>query len=267
MGQKLLNDPFRAVDEMLEGAICAHGASFEVLRSGRGLVARVRGPARRVGVITGGGSGHEPAFIGYLGRGLVDAVAVGNVFASPSARPVVEVARHLGAPDGVLLVYNNYEGDVMNFDLAGELLADAGIDSQTVLVTDDVASAPRGRENERRGVAGCIAVLKAAGARAEEGGSLPEVAAAARLANERTRTVGVGLAPCTLPTAAEPTFEIADGEIDIGMGLHGEAGISRTALMTADDVADTVVSAVVEDRPPRPASRCRCSSIRLARRP
>ena len=138
-------------------------------------------------------------------------------------------------------------------------MPNAGIGSQTVLVTDDVASAPRGREHERRGVAGCIAVLKAAGARADEGASLLEVAAAARLANERTRSVGVGLAPCMLPTAAEPTFEIADGEIDIGMGLHGEAGVSRTALMAADDVADTLLARSSKTGRPRPASRYSCS--------
>ncbi len=248
--QKLLNDPFHAVDEMLHGALCAHGDSFEILSSGRGVVTRVPERTRRVGVIFGGGSGHEPAFFGYLGRGLADGVPVGNVFASPSSRPIVEVARWLEPPEGVLFIYGNYEGDVMNFDLAAELLADEGIASQTVLVTDDVASAPKGRESERRGVAGDIVVLKAAGAKADEGGNLAEVADAARLANERTRSVGVGLAPCTLPTADGPTFEIADGEMDIGMGVHGEAGIRRTRLASADEVTDVLLSIILEDRPP-----------------
>ena len=248
--QKLLNDPFRAVDEMLEGAFCAHGSAFQVLPSGRGVVSRSRGTARRTGVITGGGSGHEPAFFGYLGPGLADGVAVGNVFASPSARPIAEVARTLAMPEGVLFIYGNYEGDVMNFDLAAELLADEGIASETVLVTDDVASAPRGREPERRGVAGDVVVLKAAGARADEGGGLPEVTEAARQANERTRTVGVGLAPCTLPTADRPTFEIAEGEIDIGMGVHGEAGIRRTRMVSADEITELLVTTILDDRPP-----------------
>ena len=248
--QKLLNDPFHAVDEMLAGALCAHGDAFEILPSGRSVVTRVAEQTRRVGVITGGGSGHEPAFFGYLGRGLADGVPVGNVFASPSTRPIVEVARRLAAPDGVLFIYGNYEGDVMNFDLAAEILADEGIASQTVVVTDDVASAPKGRESERRGVAGDVVVLKAAGAKADEGGDLAEVTAAARHANERTRSAGVGLAPCTLPTAAAPTFEIADGEMDIGMGVHGEAGIRRTALAAADEVADVLLGMILEDRPP-----------------
>jgi dihydroxyacetone kinase-like protein len=247
---KLLNDPFRAVDEMLAGLHCAHGDSIEILPSGRGVVRRALSAERRVGVITGGGSGHEPAFFGYLGQGLADGVAVGNVFASPSARPVVEVARHLARPEGVLFIYGNYEGDVMNFDLASELLADAGIPSQTVLVTDDVASAPRGQEEDRRGVAGDLIVLKAAGTCADGGGSLDDVSAAARLANERTRTVGVGLAPCTLPTAEHPTFEIGEGEMDLGMGVHGEAGIERMRLASADAVADTLLGMILDDRPP-----------------
>lgn len=246
---KLLNDPFCAVDEMLQGAVLAHGDAFDVLPGGRAVVGRVRSPIRRIAVITGGGSGHEPAFFGYVGRGLADGVGVGNVFASPSARTIVEIAQHLHPDDGVLFIYGNYEGDVMNFDLAGELLADAGIDSRTVLVTDDVASAPHGREMERRGVAGDVIVLKAAGARADEGGSLVEVAEAGSLANDRTRTVGVGFSPCTLPTAEEPTFEIADGEMDIGMGVHGEAGIHRARLTTADEVADALLTIILEDRP------------------
>lgn len=248
--QKLLNDPFRAVDEMLAGAAIAHGRDFRILASGRGLIRREGCDGRRVGVLFGGGSGHEPAFFGYLGPGLADGVPVGNVFASPSARPIVEIARELRAPDGVLFIYGNYEGDVMNFDLAAELLADEGVRSETVVVTDDAASAPRGREAERRGVAGDVVVLKAAGARADEGGSLTDVAAAARLANERTRTVGVALAPCTLPTAEHATFEIPEGDMDIGMGVHGEAGISRTRLAPADEVADTLLAMILDDRPP-----------------
>jgi len=248
--KKLLNDPFRAVDEMLAGAARAHDGAFRILPSGRGLMRRGGCGTRRAGVLFGGGSGHEPAFFGYLGPGLADGVPVGNVFASPSARPIVEIAHELHAPDGVLFIYGNYEGDVMNFDLAGELLADEGIRSQTVIVTDDAASAPHGRESERRGVAGDIVVLKAAGAHADEGATLDAIADAARLANERTRTVGVALAPCTLPTAEGPTFEIAEGEMDIGMGVHGEAGIRRTRLAPADEVADTLLTMILDDRPP-----------------
>ena len=248
--QKLLNDPFHAVDEMIAGVAVAHGADFEILPSGRGLVRRDGCGGRRAGILFGGGSGHEPAFLGYLGRGLADGVPVGNVFASPSARPIVEIARRLNPRDGVLFIYGNYEGDVMNFYLAAELLAEEEMVARTVLVTDDVASAPRGREPERRGVAGDVVVLKAAGARADEGATLDEIVDAAQHANERTRTVGVALAPCTLPTASAPTFEIPEGEMDVGMGVHGEAGIRRGRLAPADEVADTLVTMILEDRPP-----------------
>jgi dihydroxyacetone kinase-like protein len=246
---KLLNDPFRAVDEMLAGVLCANGSSVSLLPSGRGAVLTpIRG--RQTGVMFGGGSGHEPAFLGYLGPGLADGVPVGNVFASPSARPIAEIARHLRRPDGVVFIYGNYEGDVMNFGLAAELLAEEGIATQTVVVTDDVASAPKGQERERRGVAGDVIVLKAAGARADEGGSIADVSDAALRANDRTRTVGVGLSPCTLPTAEAPNFEIPTGQMDIGLGVHGEAGIERIPIGTADEVADRLVGLILTDRPP-----------------
>jgi phosphoenolpyruvate---glycerone phosphotransferase subunit DhaK len=235
--RKLVNDPFAVVDEMLAGILVAHGDLVSRTAKGRGLVLKHRSPQRRVGVIIGGGSGHEPAFFGALGRGLADGAAVGNVFASPSATPAVEVARELDSDDGVLFVYGNYEGDIMNFDLAAELLADAGIASQTVLVTDDVVSAPDAPA-DRRGVAGDVVIFKAAGARAEEGADLAAVTAAARHANDRTRTIGVGLGPCTVPAAGRPTFELPEGEMDIGMGVHGEAGIRRGRIASADTVAD-----------------------------
>lgn len=246
--RKLLNDPFAAVDEMLAGILCAHGHAVELTAGGRGLVLRDRSARRRVAVVTGGGSGHEPAFFGQVGRGLADGVAVGNVFAAPSATPIVEVVRRLAPPEGALFVYGNYEGDVMNFGLAAELLADEGIRTETVLVTDDVASADT--PGERRGVAGGLVVVKAAGARADEGADLASVAAATRAANARTRSIGVGLAPCTLPTAATPTFELGADEMDIGMGVHGEAGIRRAPRVAADEVASLLVELLLADRPP-----------------
>jgi dihydroxyacetone kinase-like protein len=246
--RKLLNDPFAAVDEMLAGILCAHGDAVELTGGGRGLVLRTRSPRRRVAVVTGGGSGHEPAFFGQLGPGFADGVAVGNVFAAPSARPVVEVVRRIAPVDGAVFVFGNYEGDVMNFGLAAELLADAGIPTETVLVTDDVASAAE--PAERRGVAGGLVVVKAAGAAADEGGGLAQVAVAAREANERTRSIGVGLAPCTLPTAAEPTFTLAEDEMDVGMGVHGEAGIRRAPRASSAEVAAQLVELLLADRPP-----------------
>lgn len=246
--RKLINDPFDAVDHMLGGLVATFPGVVELTPSGRGVVL-TRRRRRRVGVIVGGGSGHEPAFLGYLGPGLADAAAVGNVFASPAATPAVECARAVAGEDGVLFLYGNYEGDIMNFGMATELLADEGIDAHTVLVTDDVVSA--GPVTERRGVAGDAIVFKAGAARADEGGSGAEVVAAATHANDRTRSVGVGLGPCTVPTAGRPTFELPDGEMDIGMGVHGEVGIRRAQLAPADEVIDELIDVLLTDLPPR----------------
>jgi dihydroxyacetone kinase-like protein len=245
--RKLLNAPFDCVDEMIAGIQAAFPHLIVLTSSGRGMA--FAGPAadRRTRIITGGGSGHEPAFFGYLGPGLADGCAIGHVFASPSAHPVVELAERFQAPEGVLLVYGNYDGDVMNFGMAAEFLADRGIRSETVLVTDDVASAAQAQAYDRRGVAGDVIVLKAAGARADEGGTLDEVAAAALHANSRTRTVGVALGPCTLPTSGVPTFTLPDGYMDIGMGVHGEQGLRRAPLASADDVADELLDLVLAE--------------------
>jgi phosphoenolpyruvate---glycerone phosphotransferase subunit DhaK len=247
--RKLINDPFACVDEMIGGLKVAFPGLIEVTPTGRGLVFTKPAPGRRTAIITGGGSGHEPAFYGYLGRGLADGAAIGNVFASPPAEPAIEIAERLrlqGA-DGVLFVYGNYDGDIMNFGMAADFLADRGIPCETVLVTDDVASAPATERSDRRGVAGNAIVVKAAGARADEGAGLEEVAEAARHANSLTRTVGVGLGPCTVPIAGVPTFELPEGEMDIGMGIHGERGIRRTALAPADAVADELLALILDD--------------------
>ncbi len=244
---RLQNDPFAVVDEMLEGIRTMFGERIVATPSGRGLILVDRDPRRRVSILTGGGSGHEPGFFGYLGSGLADAVAVGNVFASPSAIPTVEAVRAIGLPS--LFIFGNYDGDVMNFGMATDLLADEGMATETVLVTDDVVSAPPGSESDRRGVAGDLIVLKAAGARADEGGTLEEVAAAARHANIRTRTAGVGLAGCTLPTLSSPIFELPAGTMDVGVGIHGEAGIRRGSLLPADEVADELLDMLLAELP------------------
>ena len=245
--RKLLNDPFDVVDEMIGGIRVAYPGLVEVTACGRGLVYSGPMADRRAGVIVGGGSGHEPAFFGYLGPGLANAAAIGNVFASPSAEPAIEAAERLATKDGVLFVYGNYGGDVMNFDMAAELLADRGITSRTVTVTDDVSSAPRDQRHRRRGVAGGVVVIKAAGARADEGASLEEVAAVAAHANARTRTMGVSVSPCIVPTAGVPTFELADGEMDVGMGVHGESGMRRAPIAPADAVADELLDLILAD--------------------
>jgi len=248
--RKLLNDPFAVVDEMIEGLAAAYPSQIRLTASRRGVVSTARDPARRVGVVTGGGSGHEPAFFGYVGPGFADGAALGNVFASPSATPIVEVAEEVDRGAGVLFLYGNYDGDVMNFEMAGELLAERGIESLHLTVTDDLASAPAGEEARRRGVAGDVLVLKVAGARADEGASLHDVHAAAAHANARTRTVGVGLGPCTVPAAGRPTFELPEGLMDVGMGVHGEAGLSRRALAPADEVADELLELLLAELRP-----------------
>ena len=249
--RKLLNDPFAVVDEMVEGLEAEFPRQIAVTPSRRGIVGTFSAGSRRVGVVTGGGSGHEPAFFGYIGPGWADGAALGNVFASPSATPIVEVAEHAHRGDGVLFVYGNYDGDVMNFEMASELLEECGIRTLQLQVTDDLASAPLERREHRRGVAGDVFVLKAAGARADEGALLDDVHAAAAHANEQTRTVGVGLGPCTVPAARRPTFELPEGMMDIGMGVHGEAGLSRRPLAQADGVADELLDLLLAELQPQ----------------
>ena len=225
--RKLLNDPFEVVAEMVDGLEAAYGSQIEVTPSRRGIVSRARAETRHIGIVTGGGSGHEPAFFGYVGPGFADGAALGNVFASPSATPIVEVAELVDRGEGVLFLYGNYGGDVMNFTMAAALLIESGIRVMQHPVADDLASAPAARADERRGVAGGALVLKAAGARADEGASLDDVHAAAAHANARTRTIGVGLGPCIVPAAGRATFDLPEGSMDVGMGVHGEAGMLR----------------------------------------
>jgi phosphoenolpyruvate---glycerone phosphotransferase subunit DhaK len=240
--RKLVNDPFAVVDEMVDGLEAAFGRQLEVTPSRRGLISTARRISRRVAVVTGGGSGHEPAFFGYLGPGWADGAALGNVFASPSATPIVEVAERTERRNGVLFVYGNYEGDLMNFEMASELLDERGILTLHLRVTDDVSAG--------RGVAGDVFVLKAAGACADEGASLEEVHTAAAHANGRTRTMGVGLGPCIVPAAGRPTFELPEGTMDLGMGAHGEAGTSRRELSPADEVADELLDFLLGELQP-----------------
>ena len=235
---------------MVDGLAAAYADQVEVTRSRRGVVTTARADTRRVGIVTGGGSGHEPAFFGYVGPGFADAAALGNVFASPSATPIVEAAQRVDRGDGVLFVYGNYDGDVMNFEMASELLDERGIRTLHLAVNDDLASAPPHQRERRRGVAGDVFVLKAAGARADEGATLEQVHAAATGANDRTRTIGVGLGPCTVPAAGRPTFDLPEGTMDVGMGVHGEAGIARRALARADEVADELLAMLLAELQP-----------------
>ena len=240
--KKIINDPDAFVDEVLEGLVLAYPRTFRRLEVDGRAVVRAAGPkAGKVGIVTGGGSGHLPVFVGYVGQGLLDGCAVGDVFASPNPERILAVTQAVHGGAGVLYLYGNYGGDVMNFDMAAELAAIEEIDVQTVLVADDVASAPRSNREARRGVAGMVFLFKIAGAAAEEGRSLGEVAAVAKKVNERVGTMGVALTPVILPAVGHATFEIGPNEMEIGMGIHGEPGIRRGELQSADTIAETLV--------------------------
>ena len=245
MLKKLINDPFDAVDEMLDGFVAAH-AGVVRLAAPR-VVARRTPGGPKVGLVIGGGSGHEPAFGGYVGPGLADAAALGNVFAAPGPDVCLAAIEAASSGRGVLLAYGNYAGDVLNFDLAAELAAEDGIETRTVRVTDDVASAPPAERDRRRGIAGDVFVFKVAGAAAERGDDLAEVERLTRRANDACASIGVALSPCEVPGAGRPTFEIGPDEIEIGMGVHGEPGIQRGRLEPADAVAERMVDAILAD--------------------
>ena len=244
--KKLINSGADAVDEMLEGILAAHPEHlYAVEDMPRAIVAK-NGPRNgKVGLVIGGGSGHEPTFLGYVGKGLADAAAIGNVFASPPPDPIVACAKAADGGAGVLFMYGNYAGDVMNFDMAAELLGLDDIEVRTVLTTDDVASAPPEQGNKRRGVAGNVFIFKAAGAACDLMYSLEDVERVARHANSRTYTMGVALSPCSLPQTLKPNFLIGEGEMEIGMGIHGEPGVARGPLRSADEVTDQLLDGIL----------------------
>jgi phosphoenolpyruvate---glycerone phosphotransferase subunit DhaK len=247
--QKIINDPAKFVDEMLEGILLAHPSGLRLADDPRALVRATAPVPGKVAIATGGGSGHLPIFLGYVGKGLADGAAIGNVFASPSVFQMLAVTRAINAGCGVCYVYGNYGGDVMNFDLAAEMAADEGIQVRTVRCADDVASAPRHEEHRRRGIAGIFFIYKVAGARAAEGATLEEVVNVAEFAASNLRSMGVALSSCTVPAAGVPTFDLPPGQMEIGMGIHGEPGVRRGALQPADEIADELVDAVVADLP------------------
>ena len=219
--KKLINDPSSAVDEMLEAFVSAHGdlVSFAESRA----IGRAVPASDKVGVSIGGGSGHEPAMVGYVGVGMADTVAVGNMFSAPGADAILESIRCANHGKGVVVVYGNYSGDVLNCRLAGQRAAAEGIDMRAVFVTDDVASAPQSDIQRRRGIAGLIVVWKIAGAAAESRG-IDEVERITKKANDNTRTMGVALTGAELPGATKPIFECGPHDMEVGIGVHGEPG-------------------------------------------
>jgi len=248
--KKILNNPDDFVNEMLQGILAAHPGELKSVSADLKSMARADTPVKgKVGLVTGGGSGHLPVFLGYVGKGMLDGCAVGNVFASPSAQQMLDVTKAIDGGSGVLYIYGNYGGDVMNFDMASEMAGFEDIRVETVIVADDVASAPKGSEKKRRGVAGLFYAYKIAGACADEMKSIEEVRRVTEKALSGTRSMGVALTPCTIPSAGKPTFEIGTDEMEIGMGIHGEPGIRRGKLQTADEIAEILVKSIIEDLP------------------
>ncbi len=247
--KKFINDPYDVVDEMLEGYLDVHKKYVRKLDATRTVVRADAPVAGKVGVITGGGSGHKPAFIGFVGQGMLDAVAVGEIFTSPPPLACFEAAKAADGGKGVLFLLGNYAGDVMNFQLAADMAKAAGIPVEQVISTDDVGSGPREEAHKRRGVVGAFFGWKVAGARAAAGGSLKECKAAVEKVNANTRTLGVAISPCTVPAKGSPTFTLAEDEMEYAVGHHGEAGTAKIKMMTADEVTEKMTLQVIEDLP------------------
>lgn len=247
--KKLINDPANYVDEMLDGLCLAHPGLVRVGNDRRAISRSSAMRQGKVGVVSGGGSGHLPLFTGYVGEGLLDACAIGNVFEGPTINSCQDAIAAANGGAGVLCLFGNYGGDKMNFEMASEFAAMEGIETRTVLGTDDVASAKPEESGKRRGVAGLIFAYKAAGALAEQGADLDAVAAIAQKTVDRTRTIGVALSSCQIPGAAGPNVIIAEDEIEFGMGIHGEPGIWRHKVRPADELVDEMIALLLAERP------------------
>jgi dihydroxyacetone kinase-like protein len=245
--KKLINDPDDVVDEMLEGMVAAHPDRLRRLPDTQ-VVVRDDGPLDgKVGVVSGGGSGHEPTHAGYIGDGMLDGAAAGDVFSSPTADEFEALIDACDAGEGVLAVIKNYEGDVMNFETAIELAEMEGVDVETVVVDDDVAVEDSLYTSGRRGVCGTILVHKAAGAKAAAGADLDEVRRVAQKVVDNVGTMGMALTSCVTPEKGEPTFDLGEDEIELGIGIHGEPGTERTDVMSADEVTDALTESVLKD--------------------
>jgi len=245
--KKIINNPANFVEESIDGLIKSHPEVYAISKDNNRVITRAKKATNKVGIVTGGGSGHLPVFTGYVGKGFLDACAIGSVFASPSVEQMVSAIKNADNGNGVLCVIGNYGGDVMNFEMACEMVEAEGIKTKKVIVADDIASASEEEKSKRRGIAGMIFIFKIAGAIAETGASLDETFKTAMEANDNIRTLGVALSPCILPEAGKPTFEINDDEIEIGMGIHGEPGIKREKLRPANDLVDDLYKRIMAD--------------------
>ncbi|MGO4103091.1 dihydroxyacetone kinase subunit DhaK [Leifsonia sp. YAF41] len=247
--KKLINDPKNVVTEAVSGFGAAHADLVTVSLDPIFIVRRDAPVSGKVGIVSGGGSGHEPMHGGFVGPGMLDAAVPGAVFTSPTPDPILAATKAVDGGAGVLHIVKNYTGDVLNFETAADLAAAEDIDVRAVIINDDVAVKDSLYTAGRRGVAGTVLVEKIAGAAAERGDDLAGVAAIAEKVNAQVRTMGVALTPCVVPHAGEPSFTLADDEIEIGIGIHGEPGRERIKLEPADAIVDRLLAAVVDDVP------------------
>ena len=243
--KKIINDPERVVSEMLAG-IEISDSSLKYI-PGFEVIARREPNKEKVAIISGGGSGHEPAHAGYVGRGMLDAAVAGNVFASPSPDRILEAIHQVGGDKGVLMVIKNYSVDIMNFSMAAELAEMEGYKVMSVVTRDDVAVPESTYSTGRRGIAGTVFVHKIAGAAAEAGRSLEEVRDVAQKVIDNTRSMGMAMSPCILPGVGKPGFVLADDEIEVGMGIHGEPGVERTSVKTSKELAEILCGHILAD--------------------
>ena len=247
--KKIMNKAENFVDEMIEGILAAHPGELTTVAGDLRCMVNKNKTADKVGIATGGGSGHLPLFLGYVGEGMLDGCSVGGVFQSPSSTQMLEVTKSIDQGAGVLYIYGNYGGDILNFEMAAEMADAEGIRVEQVVAGEDVASGPKGEESKRRGVAGIFYVYKIAGAKAAELATLDEVKRVAGKAAANVRTMGVALSPCIVPEVGKPSFTLNEDEMEIGMGIHGEPGIRRGKLKPAEDIVDEMLLPVLNDLP------------------
>lgn len=243
---KIINAPENYTDDMLKGIYAAHADQVKYVNNDLRCYCTAKKVPGKVAIVTGGGTGHLPLFLGYVGEGLLDGCGVGGVFQSPSAEQIFEVSKEVNAGAGVLYLYGNYTGDIMNFDMSAELCEMEDIETRSIVGADDVNS---GAPEVRRGVAGIFFMYKAAGAKAAQMGTLDEVLAAAQKAKDATRTVGFAMTPCIIPEIGHPNFTLKEGEMAMGMGIHGEPGIWNGPMKTSAEIAEESLKTLLDDMP------------------
>src|SRR5690625_2131907 len=243
--KKIINDPDQVVDDMMEGMVAAYPNQIRRLSDTTVLVRNDVPIDKKVGIVSGGGSGHEPAHAGYIGKGMLDAAVVGEVFTSPTPDQILAAIKAVNSGAGVLLIIKNYTGDVLNFEMAAELAEAEGIQVEKVIVDDDVAVEDSSFTTGRRGIAGTVFVHKVAGAKAEQGGKLEEIKAIADKTAAQVHSMGMAISPCTIPAAGKPSFQLGEDEMEIGMGIHGEPGIERKPIGTAKEIATTLLDKIL----------------------